>query len=224
MKFDARYRPEDVLADKGEEREYLRHAHLDAREGKGRLIASDGARLLAIPAELEPGDVAGPVTASVIASARSRAALKNDAVRVLCTGAALRPGDLDYEKARPSLDPPFPDVDPVLDEMTPSFGDAGTVSIGFDPRALAGLCAAAGTPDRVRIVVRIPREVPGNPGREVVDPIRVEWPGIDAVMSIAPVADPNSWAASSAVGSRAPRVAGSIKIKAKAKAKKGGRR
>lgn len=77
----------ESAASKDAARHVIGETYLDITDGKGQLVATDGRILAAVPVEIEPGDVAGYVSAACLKAARKLSG-RSDTARVGLNGVA----------------------------------------------------------------------------------------------------------------------------------------
>jgi hypothetical protein len=77
----------ESAASKDAARKVITETYLDITDGKGQLVATDGRILAAVPVEIEPGDVAGYVSAACLKAARKLSG-RSDTASVGLNGAA----------------------------------------------------------------------------------------------------------------------------------------
>jgi hypothetical protein len=155
MKFNPRLRPEEI-ASVDVTRRHLCNTWFD--KNAGRLVATNGHMIIAVPCEAEPGDTTGPVPKDAIVSARRRKD-KEGKSRIRLAKRLADDGKALHRREQNVQYPPWETV------IRPGFkqGDKGTVTFAVNPHYLVALARASGgaggySPS-VKITVKVTSEM-----------------------------------------------------------------
>jgi hypothetical protein len=131
------YKPE-ACATKDKDRTNLRDPYLDVEAEK--IVATDGHRMVAIPVEVEHGDVSGYIARDFLKLGRKKSP-KGEPVHIE-NRSVLRPFDIEWPPDQDHVGDTFPDwrkVVPAWNEKSP-----GAVTIGLNAHLLKGISDALG--------------------------------------------------------------------------------
>lgn len=146
MRISKFYKPEACVS-KDAERMHLCHPYLDVK--RERLVATDGRRMIALPVEVEKGEVSGHIASDLLKVGRKKTG-KHEVEYEIRERVRLVPHDIEWPL---QAVPDFPDWSAVLPRYRP--GDPGTVTVGLDAALLKGIADALGSDGQVALTFRL---------------------------------------------------------------------
>jgi hypothetical protein len=146
VKIAKHYKPE-LVASKDEERFNLLDPYLDVEAE--RMVATDGHRLVAVPVEIEEGDVSGYVSRDLLKVGRRKAGKLEPSIQII-NRIDLLPHEIEWPCLQGRTFPAWRGVLPPYHE-----GDEGTVTIGLNSKLLKGIADALGSEGLVALTVKL---------------------------------------------------------------------